>query len=62
MKYVQNGSKIKLFFNNLGLEVFTPSALNEDNLIILLNELAIEKQTWIRRKVGLNQRGVTSYL
>ncbi|WP_159152518.1 BLUF domain-containing protein [Acinetobacter johnsonii] len=62
MKYVQKGSKIELFFNNLGLEVFTPSALNEDNLIILLNELASEKQTRIRRKVGLNQRGVTSYL
>ena len=62
MKYVQKGSKIELFFNNLGLEVFTPSALNEVNLIILLNELASEKQTRIRRKVGLNQRGVTSYL
>lgn len=62
MKYVQKGSKIELFFKSLGLEVFTPSALNEDNLIILLNELASEKQTRIRRKVGLNQRGVTSYL
>ena len=62
MKYVQKCSKIDIFFNQMGYELFTPTALNEDNLDIFLKELLSEKQTRMRKKVGLNQRGVSTFL
>jgi hypothetical protein len=46
----------------MGYELFTPTALNEDNLDIFLKELLSEKQTRMRKKVGLNQRGVSTFL
>jgi len=62
MKYVQKCSKIDLFFNNLGFKMFTPTALKDENLDIFLKVLLCEKQVSIRKKVGLNLRGVTPYL
>ena len=62
MKYVQKSSKVDLFFNQLGYDSFTPAALNNAHLNSLLNELLKEKQTRVRKKVGLNQRGISSFL
>jgi hypothetical protein len=62
MKYVQKCSKVDLFFKALGYDLFTPAALNEMNLDSFINELLSEKQTRMRKKIGLNQRGISSYL
>lgn len=62
MKYVQKCSKVDLFFNDLGFPTFTPTSLDEKNLDSFLKELLSEKQTRLKRKVGLNQRGITPYL
>lgn len=62
MKYVQKCSKVEIFFNRLGYDLFTPSALTEDNLDLFLKELLSEKQTRLRKRVGLNQRGISNFL
>jgi Sensors of blue-light using FAD len=49
-------------FKNLGFKMFTPTALKDENLNIFLKVLLCEKQVSIRKKVGLNLRGVTPYL
>lgn len=62
MKYVQKSSKVDIFFTYLGYDAFIPSALNEHNLDGMLEALLNENQTRIRKRVGLNQRGIRSYL
>ncbi|KAF1027440.1 MAG: Blue light- and temperature-regulated antirepressor BluF [Acinetobacter bereziniae] len=62
MKYVQKCSKVDLFFKAMGFELFTPSALDEINLNHFVQTLLSEKQTRVRKKVGLNQRGISPYL
>ena len=62
MKYVQKCSKVDMFFNQLGYEQFTPSALNDENLSVFIAELLNEKQSRLRKKVGLNQRGISNFL
>lgn len=62
MKYVQKSSKVDIFFNRIGCEEFTPSMINEQNLSGLLEALLNENQTRVRKKVGLNQRGIRPYL
>ncbi|EPF83591.1 hypothetical protein GCM10025882_26560 [Acinetobacter gyllenbergii] len=62
MKYVQKSSKVDIFFSRLGYEEFTPSALNDQNLDGLLEALLNENQTRVRKRVGLNQRGIHPYI
>ncbi|ENU23413.1 hypothetical protein F993_01566 [Acinetobacter proteolyticus] len=61
MKYVQKSSKVDIFFNRLGYAEFAPSVLNDQNLDGLLEALLNENQTRVRKKVGLNQRGIHPY-
>lgn len=62
MKYVQKSSKVDIFFNEIGCEVFTPTALNENNVDKFLEALLSENQTFIKKRVGLNKRGTHPYL
>lgn len=62
MKYVQQCSRAEAFFKELGSDTFNPLLLNEDHLATFLHELLIEKQTKVKRKIGIKQRGITSYL
>jgi hypothetical protein len=62
MKYVQKSSKVDIFFNEIGFEVFTPTALNENNIDKFLEALLTENQTFIKKRVGLNKRGTRPYL
>ncbi|WP_151750549.1 BLUF domain-containing protein [Acinetobacter sp. TUM15131] len=61
MKYVQKSSKVDIYFSRLGHEEFLPSALTDQNLEGLLEALLNETQTHVRKKVGLNQRGIHPY-
>lgn len=62
MKYVQKSSKVDIFFNEIGCEVFTPTALNENNIDKFLEALLSENQTFIKKRVGLNKGGTHPYL
>lgn len=62
MKYVQKSSKVDIFFHGLGCEEFMPSVLNEQNVQGMLEALLHENQSYIRKRAGLNQRGIHPYL
>lgn len=62
MKYVQKKTDIDLFFKALGYGSFSPQALDKVTLPLFIQELIKTDQTKIRKRIGLNNRGINPFL
>lgn len=62
MKYVQKKTDIDLFFKAFGYGSFSPQALDKTTLPLFIEKLIKTDQTKIRKRIGLNNRGINPFL